>query len=306
MNYLNKIILFISLISFNLFFAQVAIGTASPASSSLLHLESNSKGLLIPRMLSAQRTAISSPSNGLLIYQTDGAFPGFYYYDDTITEWQLLPNNLESVKGINTNLILNGTNLELTDGKGTITVDLSSLKELPIPTASGAMNYWNGSAWVEVTPTLNEGATLKMLGGVPTWDGGTPPPPSIGDVINGGLVFWIDPTDPLKFKICSPDDLTLSQWAAASTVCEDYTYTDADTGVDYTDWYLPDVNELSLIFSNLINNNFLTVNVNNHYWSSDSQDSVNAKRVLLANGQVSVYQKTQMLSVRPVHFFDLN
>jgi hypothetical protein len=38
------------------------------------------------------------------------------------------------------------------------------------------MQYWNGTVWVVVAATVNEAATLQM-GGVPTWTGGTPPPP---------------------------------------------------------------------------------------------------------------------------------
>ncbi len=54
------------------------IGTVTPAASSLLEMKSTSKGLLIPRMTQAQRDAIASPAEGLMIYQTDGT-PGFYY-----------------------------------------------------------------------------------------------------------------------------------------------------------------------------------------------------------------------------------
>ena len=36
------------------------------------------------------------------------------------------------------------------------------------------MTYWNGSAWVLLAPSINEGAALQMIGGVPTWVGGTP------------------------------------------------------------------------------------------------------------------------------------
>ncbi len=43
-------------------------------------------------------------------------------------------------------------------------------------TLSGDMKYWNGSAWVVIPATQNEEATLQMIGGVPTWTGGTPPP----------------------------------------------------------------------------------------------------------------------------------
>jgi hypothetical protein len=39
------------------------------------------------------------------------------------------------------------------------------------------MKYWNGTAWVTIAATENEGATLQMTGGVPAWAGGTPPPP---------------------------------------------------------------------------------------------------------------------------------
>jgi hypothetical protein len=58
------------------------IGTVTPDSSSLLEIRSTSKGVLIPRMTLAQRTAIASPATGLLIFQTNGT-PGFYYYNGT-------------------------------------------------------------------------------------------------------------------------------------------------------------------------------------------------------------------------------
>lgn len=54
----------------------VGIGTAAPASSSLLDLTSNSKGFLPPRMTSAEMNAIANPANGLLVYCTDCASDG--------------------------------------------------------------------------------------------------------------------------------------------------------------------------------------------------------------------------------------
>lgn len=56
----------------------VGIGTSNPDPSSVLDLESDSKGLLVPRLTAAQRVALSSPATGLLIYQTE-APEGFYY-----------------------------------------------------------------------------------------------------------------------------------------------------------------------------------------------------------------------------------
>lgn len=55
---------------------------SQPAASAMLDIKSTAKGLLIPRMTAAQKTAISSPAKGLLIFQTDGT-SGFYYYNGT-------------------------------------------------------------------------------------------------------------------------------------------------------------------------------------------------------------------------------
>ena len=51
-------------------YAQVGIGTATPAASAKLDITSTTQGLLPPRMTTAQRDAISSPAEGLVIYNT--------------------------------------------------------------------------------------------------------------------------------------------------------------------------------------------------------------------------------------------
>jgi hypothetical protein len=56
----------------------VGIGTETPDTSAVLDLQSNSKGLLIPRMTMAERMVIVKPAKGLLVYQTDSTV-GFYY-----------------------------------------------------------------------------------------------------------------------------------------------------------------------------------------------------------------------------------
>ena len=59
----------------------VAINTngAAPAAPALLDVSSTSKGVLIPRMNSAQRKFIASPEPGLMVYDLDKAT--FYFYD---------------------------------------------------------------------------------------------------------------------------------------------------------------------------------------------------------------------------------
>ncbi len=60
----------------------VGIGTTTPNNSAVLDLTSTTKGFLAPRMTQAQRTAIATPANGLVVYQTDNS-AGFYYYNGT-------------------------------------------------------------------------------------------------------------------------------------------------------------------------------------------------------------------------------
>lgn len=69
------------------FSQNVSINTTGNAAdtSAILDLSSTSKGLLVPRMTQAQRTAIFTPADGLLIYQNDGTI-GFYFYT-TASGW---------------------------------------------------------------------------------------------------------------------------------------------------------------------------------------------------------------------------
>jgi uncharacterized protein (TIGR02145 family) len=81
--FLTASLALISMLSMQLY-SQVGINTdnSAPDSSAMLDVKSTSKGLLVPRMTAAQRTAISSPATGLLIWQTDG-IQGYYYYSGT-------------------------------------------------------------------------------------------------------------------------------------------------------------------------------------------------------------------------------
>ena len=56
----------------------VGVGTTAPNASAQLDINSTTKGFLPPRMTAIQRLAISSPAEGLLVYQTD--YPAGYYY----------------------------------------------------------------------------------------------------------------------------------------------------------------------------------------------------------------------------------
>jgi hypothetical protein len=61
---------------------RIGIGTSSPSASAILQADSTTRGFLPPRMTNAQRTAISSPAVGLIVYCTD-MVEGLYVYKST-------------------------------------------------------------------------------------------------------------------------------------------------------------------------------------------------------------------------------
>lgn len=81
-------------------FAQIGISPTNtpPHASAMLDISSTNKGLLIPRMTTAQRIAIASPANGLTVYDTNTL--GFWFYNGAA--WQ--------------NLLTVGNNLWLANG----------------------------------------------------------------------------------------------------------------------------------------------------------------------------------------------
>jgi len=125
---------FVSLFITNCAFAQGmsvnTTGTAADASA-MLDVASSTKGMLVPRMTTAQRTGISSPAKGLLVY--DSTLASFYYNSGTssLPVWT-------AVGGMTT---------------GTYT---------------GEILYWNGTAWVGIG-TGSSGQFLTLSGSTPTW-----------------------------------------------------------------------------------------------------------------------------------------
>jgi len=114
----------ITLLSFtNNLKAQVKIGDnpASINSSSLLELESTDKGLLIPRMTTAQRDAIASPSTGLQLFNT--TTNAFNYYNGS--SWE----ELESQVRENYVLVKSAADLPTPSG-GTITLAPGTVYEI--------------------------------------------------------------------------------------------------------------------------------------------------------------------------------
>ncbi len=79
----NTLLLFAA-IAISLFtYAQnnVGIGTLNPDNSAVLELDATDKGLLITRVSTVQRLAITTPARGLLVYDTDT--DNFWFFDGT-------------------------------------------------------------------------------------------------------------------------------------------------------------------------------------------------------------------------------
>lgn len=60
----------------------IGIGTTTPDASAKLHIDSTTSGFILPRMTTTQRTTISSPAEGLMVY--DMTLHNLYVYDGTI------------------------------------------------------------------------------------------------------------------------------------------------------------------------------------------------------------------------------
>lgn len=87
------VFIFLLFMTFKVVGQSVGIGSSNftPDESAALEIRSNSKGLLIPKMLKGERDAITNPAKGLLVFQENDQ-SGFYYYDGT--KWELLGANI--------------------------------------------------------------------------------------------------------------------------------------------------------------------------------------------------------------------
>ncbi len=104
-------------------FSQVGIGNTNPDTSSILDITSTTQGVLTPRMTTVQRVAISSPAEGLLVFDIDE--DAFYYYDGS-SSWVKLEG---AIKRDNYVLVKSEADLPAPSG-GIITLDENTFYEI--------------------------------------------------------------------------------------------------------------------------------------------------------------------------------
>jgi hypothetical protein len=142
----------------------VGIGTTAPSASAALEILSSSKGVLLPRLTQNARLAmgtgsVPTPAPGLLLFQTDGAQPGFWYNASTSAapNWVRLTDS-------------NGLNYDPNTGLqvGTGTVGSGAITNAPVGTDTGGnanpSPYYSSSGQDSRTAYLVQAADLLALG----------------------------------------------------------------------------------------------------------------------------------------------
>ena len=153
-------------------FAQIGIGTTTPAASAALEVtsSSNNKGILIPRITASQKDAILSPAQGLLVYQTTAPI-GFYYYSGTA--WKLMANATDLSATGNA-----GTATRLAASKNINGVVFDGSADITVPAAAETLtgstlkSTITGSSLTSVGTLANLTVTNPIVGSV-TGNAGT-------------------------------------------------------------------------------------------------------------------------------------
>lgn len=123
----NIKLLFLSFLVCGFSYAQVGIGTTDPDPSSMLDVESETQGMLVPRMTTAQRNAITDPAKSLLVFDTTENTYYFNEGDDVTPNWVSFLSDNERRDNY---VLVKSVNDLPAPTSGTITLDENTLYEI--------------------------------------------------------------------------------------------------------------------------------------------------------------------------------
>jgi|GEM_PF-3678079 len=132
----------------------VGIGTTTPNASALIDLTSNSKGILIPRMTTVERTSIASPATGLLVFDT--TTNSFWFRG--VSAWVELSDNLD------TEVFRNGPDkiyMGLTDSVGIGT--MNPAYKLDVKTGNGQYGLAQTDGTIQLATWLGDGGEIGTV-----------------------------------------------------------------------------------------------------------------------------------------------
>ena len=150
---MKRLIFFFLLVS-SAAFSQTGIGTTTPDASAKLDISSTSKGFLVPRMSSTQKTSVTSPANGLLIYQTD-APTGFYVNTGTSSSAVWLRLNSDWTKS--------GNDISFSTGNVSLTGNLTG-GNIVTSKLSGFVSNVSTETGGRIIATADNGMILRYTG----------------------------------------------------------------------------------------------------------------------------------------------
>lgn len=203
---------------------------------------------------------------------------------------------------------------------------------------AGEMLYWNGTAWVAVSPGTT-GQTLTFCNGKPQWGpcsggGTTPPLLKVGQDYQGGKIAYLLKAGDLGYDvnvqhgiIAAPSDQSGAEWDCAYASITGADATAIGTGnqntIDivkgcsetnraaricsdlvlggYSDWYLPSYEEIYQLYLN--KDAIGGFNTNREYWSSSETSNLFAWIQNFGTGIRSNGQKDSGYQIRAIRSF---